>query len=85
MGDFREPTRFPIVYRKGELTKKRILHDWPHHVWTPQRPNGFGQLLDTMHAFCRSRDYHTAGIWWCFRNPDDADAFCEWLRQRSFR
>jgi hypothetical protein len=91
---FREPSEVPVVYRKGELTKARVFQDWPHHVWTPQLPNGFGRLLDEMHGFCRGRDYHTVGpgnratvdgIWWCFSSADDADTFCEWLRQRALR
>jgi hypothetical protein len=83
-----------VVYRKGELTKKRVFSDWPHHVWTPQPPNGFGRLLDAMHGFCRGRDHQTAisdnrmkpeGMWWCFATDADADAFCAWLRGRGLR
>ncbi len=83
-----------MVYRKGELTKARVFTEWPHHIWTPQLPTGFGRLLDEMHAFCRDRDYQTAGpgnrasvdgIWWCFKGAADADAFGEWLRKRGLR
>jgi hypothetical protein len=80
-----------MVYRKGEATKKQVLRDWPHHVWTEQPANGFGHRLDEMHQFCRGRDYRTAGpgnratidgIWFCFRAWADAAAFGAWYYDR---
>jgi hypothetical protein len=53
VGDSGRTDKTPIVvYRKGELTKRRGMRDWPWHVYTPMPATGFGIMLDSMHAFC---------------------------------
>jgi hypothetical protein len=42
-----------MVYRKGELTKKRTLRDWPHHVLVAIPEGGLG-LLNQMRGYCRA-------------------------------
>jgi hypothetical protein len=73
-----------MVYRKGELTKKRTLRDWPHDVLAAIPEGGLGTLLNDMREFCRGRDYRTASqrqtsgtdaVIWCFRSAEDATAF----------
>jgi hypothetical protein len=73
-----------MTSRKGELTPKRKLRDWPHHVTIPI-PEGVGlPNLQGMHVFVRDMDYQTVSIngqgagdatLWCFRLKEDADAF----------
>ncbi|MCP4382925.1 MAG: hypothetical protein GY798_16150 [Hyphomicrobiales bacterium] len=78
-----------MVYRKGELTKRKILADWPHHVRVHIPELGLGTRLDEMHAFCRDMAYQTTGLClrgesdaalWCFRSAEDAAAFAECFR-----
>lgn len=74
-----------MACRKGELTKKRILADWPHHVEIPVPECGLGSRLNAMHEFCRGRDYRVVGagrrsvgqdaMLWCFSSQADAAAF----------
>jgi hypothetical protein len=74
-----------MVYRKGELTSKRKLADWPHHVTIPIPELGLGQRLNHMYDFVRGQDYQTVSIRgreagkdaviWCFRTEEDAARF----------
>jgi hypothetical protein len=77
-----------MVYRKGELTPRRILRDWPHHVLVRVPGEGLGNRFMEMKAFCQGRDHKTAGalglaqsrgwsdaMWWCFKSETDAEAF----------
>ena len=75
-----------MVYRRGELIKRRKLRDWPHHVFVPIPVMGLGTRLNEMHSFCMAFDHQTAsarapgrpdGCWWCFRSADDAASFRE--------
>ena len=72
--------------RKGELTKSRILRDWPYHVLVRVPELGLGTRLNEMHAYCRGVDYKTTGgskpgepdaTQWCFRSAGAANAFRE--------
>ena len=71
-----------MSYRKGELTKRAKLRDWPHHVTIPIAETGLGQRLNAMHAFCQGMTYQTIAergppelAIWCFKRKEDADAF----------
>lgn len=77
-----------MVYRKGEITKKRKLADWPFHVRTPiPAPRGLGQRLNEMHHFCmhhgldyanvseRGTGSGTEAAIWCFKEESAANAF----------
>lgn len=75
-----------MPYRKGELTKRRKLEDWPHHVAVSIPDTGLGDRLNEMHGFCQGVDYVTASDYgpgkpdraiWCFKSKEDAEAFKE--------
>ncbi len=73
--------------RKGEVTSREIDRSHPHQVEIVVPEGGLGKGLETMHAFCRGRDFHTRsigrkrierrqdGMRWCFAAPEHADAF----------
>ena len=73
-----------MAYRKGELTRRRKIVDWPHHVFVPIPVMGLGTRLNDMHSFCVAFDHQTAsarapgkpdGCLWCFRSAADAERF----------
>jgi hypothetical protein len=79
-----------MTRRKGEITSKRIDHEYPHQIEIPI-PSGMAWAPGPhdMHEFCRSRgiQYATRGIGklrreqerdavrYCFRVADDAEEF----------
>ena len=79
-----------MTYRKGEMTSKRSIQEYPHQIEIPI-PSGaaWAPGLHDMHEFCRSRgiQYATRGLGklrrieardvvrYCFRVADDAEEF----------
>ena len=70
--------------RKGELTRRQKLRDWPHRVAIVVPEMGFGARLNEMTEFVRGLNHETLSIAgrdrpdyavWCFKREEDAKAF----------
>jgi intergrase/recombinase len=73
-----------MTRRKGELTSRRKLREWPHAVTLVVPELGFGTRLNEIVAFARNLDHQRisrAGrggpdlAIWCFKRAEDAAAF----------
>jgi hypothetical protein len=76
-----------MTRRPGELSKSRKLQEWPHHVRLPVPENGFGRLVNDIHAQASKFDCtstpdcvpgHGDAVLYCFRREPDAAAFKAW-------
>ncbi len=73
-----------MTRRPGELTKRRKLLKWRHHVWLLVPENAFGRLVNDIHAQASRWDHASTtdsapgepdAVIYCFRTEPDAEAF----------
>jgi hypothetical protein len=73
--------------RKGEITEKQILREWPHHVALPAEAVRGAQNSNPMYALakvlsgaprpCHMRRDDRDFVVFCFEEPEDAQTFAE--------
>ncbi len=76
-----------MTRRKGKISEKQILRQWPHHVALPaeavrgpqnaEAVYGFARTLTSGPRPCHLRRDDRELVVFCFEKPEEAQAFAE--------